>query len=138
MGALILRRDLVLLIERGREPHKGLWSLPGGALEVGELLEEGLRREVLEETGLEVKPVSVVEIFERIIRDRKGRPEYHYVLIDYLCKATGGELRAAGDVSRAAWVRRKELPGWELTEGTLEVIEKAFRQRAGSRRAKSP
>ena len=133
MGALILRRDSVLLIERGREPHKGCWSLPGGVVEAGELLADAVRREALEETGLAVKPVSVVEIFERIMRDRKGRPEYHYVLIDYLCRVRRGELRAADDASRAAWVRRKDVPSYRLTEGLLDVIEKAFRQRAESR-----
>ena len=118
------------MIERGREPLKGYWSLPGGALEAGELLEEAVSREVLEETGLKVKPLSVVEIFQRIMRDEKGRPEYHYVLIDYLCKENGGELQASSDASHAKWVRRKDLTEYRLTEGTLEVIEKAFRQQS--------
>ena len=133
MGALILKRDRILLVERGREPMKGWWSLPGGALETGELLEDGVRREVLEETGLRVKPVSIVEVFERITRDGAGRCEYHFVLIDYLCKVLGGELRASDDVSRAAWVRRADLAACRLTEGTLPVIEKAFAARSQSK-----
>jgi len=120
-------------VERGHEPHKGRWSLPGGAVEVGERLQDALRREVLEETGLDVKPLGLVEIFERITRDARGRPEYHYVLADYLCKATGGRLRAAGDARRAAWVRRRDLPACRITEGSVAVIEKAFRLRAGSK-----
>jgi len=120
-------------VERGREPQKGSWSLPGGAVEAGELLEEAVHREVLEETGLEVKPVSVFEVFQRILRDANERPEYHYVVIDYLCKPTGGKLRAGDDVSRAAWVRREDLAGYALTAGTLPVIEKAFEQRRPSR-----
>jgi ADP-ribose pyrophosphatase YjhB (NUDIX family) len=74
--------------------------------------------------------LRVVTIFERIIRDGKGKPEYHYVLIDYLCRVTGGALQAADDVSRAVWVPRKELDRYRITEGTLPVIEKAFRERA--------
>jgi ADP-ribose pyrophosphatase YjhB (NUDIX family) len=116
-------------VERGSEPLRGYWSLPGGGLETGETLQEGVRREVLEETGLVVQPLAVVEIFERIMRDPEGRAEYHYVLIDYLCKPSGGELMAADDVSRAEWVLRDALPGIRLTEGTLAVIEKGFRMR---------
>lgn len=123
----------MLLVERGREPSKGYWSLAGGVLEVGESLQEAVQREVLEETGLEVRPVAPVKIFERILRDGEGRPEYHYVLIDFWCKVIGGELQAADDVSRAAWVRRNDLPAYRLTEGTLPVIEEAFRARAKAR-----
>ena len=107
---------------------KGYWSLPGGVLETGETLEEGVRREVLEETGLEIELLAVVEIFERIMRDAAGAPEYHYVLIDYMCRVTGGTLSAADDVSRAEWVPRRRLPQYRITEGTLPVIEKAFRE----------
>lgn len=130
MGAIILERNCVLLVERAKSPLKGYWSLPGGVLETGEQLQEGIRREVLEETGLEVEPLRVLTIFERIMRDRKGKPEYHYVLIDYLCRVTGGALQAADDVSRVAWVPRQSLGQYRITEGTLPVIEKAFRKRA--------
>jgi 8-oxo-dGTP diphosphatase len=116
-------------VERGKEPLKGYWSLPGGALETGETLEEGIMREVREETGLEVQPLGVLEIFERIMRDSQGAPEYHYVLIDYICRVTGGTLAAADDVSRVAWVPRRELPDYQITEGTLPVIEKGYRER---------
>jgi ADP-ribose pyrophosphatase YjhB (NUDIX family) len=129
VGAIILRRDRILLVERGHAPMAGYWSLPGGVLEAGETLEEGVRREVLEETGLEVKPVAVAQIFERIMRDADGCPEYHYVLIDYFCRVTGGTLAAASDVKRAEWVPRSLLRDYRITEGTLPVIEKAFRER---------
>jgi 8-oxo-dGTP diphosphatase len=128
VGAIILKRDRVLLVERARSPLQGYWSLPGGVLETGERLEEGVCREVLEETGLMVKPRRVVEIFERIMRDATGRVEYHYVLVDYLCRVTGGVLRAQDDVSRAEWVPRTGLSRYKITEGTLPVIEKAFRK----------
>ncbi len=126
VGAIIEEHGRVLLIERGQEPLKGIWSLPGGAVESGEYLKDAVRREVREETGLEVEPVSVGEIFERIMPDRAGRTEYHYVLIDYVCKVTGGELRPASDAARAEWVPREELPFYHITEGTLAVIEKAL------------
>lgn len=118
-----------MLVERGREPLKGYWSLPGGLVETGESLEEALKREIMEETGLDVRPVSLFEIFQRIMRDASGRPEYHYVLADYVCKVVGGELRAGDDVSRAQWVERARLRDFRLTEGTSTVIERAFHAR---------
>ena len=129
IGALIFDRGRILLVERGKEPLKGYWSLPGGVLEIGETLEQGIVREVREETGLEVEPLKMLEIFERIIRDSQGAPEYHYVLIDYICRVTGGSLRAADDASRVAWVPRRLLSAYQITTGTLPVIEKGFRQR---------
>ncbi|MGA2740488.1 MAG: NUDIX hydrolase [Bryobacteraceae bacterium] len=127
VGALIFNRDKILLVERGKEPLKGYWSLPGGVLEAGETLEHGVVREVREETGLEVQPLKVVEIFERIIRDAHGAIEYHYVVIDYICRITGGSLRAADDASQVAWVARGKLSTYRITAGTLPVIEKGFR-----------
>ena len=92
----------------------------------GETLEDAVRREILEETGLRIQPVSRFEIFERIMRDAQGKAEYHYVLADYVCKVVGGSLRAGDDVSRVEWVRRSELMNYRITEGTREVIEKAY------------
>jgi 8-oxo-dGTP diphosphatase len=126
VGALIFEGSCILLVERAKEPLKGYWSLPGGIVEAGEKLEDAIRREVLEETGLEIEPVSQFEIFERIMPDAEGRPEYHYVLMDYLCRVTGGQLQAASDVSRAVWATEQELSGYRLTEGTLAVVERAF------------
>lgn len=136
MGALIIEGDRILLVERGREPLKGYWSLPGGVLECGETLKEGIGREVLEETGLVIEASTIVEVFERIMRDAEGKPEYHYVLVDYLCSVTGGTLAAGDDVARAEWFFWPDAKDLALTEGTAPVIEKAFAlAQRGSREA---
>jgi 8-oxo-dGTP diphosphatase len=124
VGALIFEGDRILLVERGREPLKGQWSLPGGGVETGERLEEALIREVREETGLDVEPEQVAVIFERIIPDQEGQPEYHYLLVDFLCKIRGGILRAGDDSNAAAWFSLDELPALTLTDGTLDVIQR--------------
>ena len=126
VGALILRGNSILLVQRGRNPLKGYWSLPGGLIEPGEKIEDALQREVLEETGLIVRPKRMFEIFERIMRDTQGRTEYHYILHDYLCTVVRGKLRAGDDAGRVAWIQRKNLKDLLLTEGTLAVIERAF------------
>jgi 8-oxo-dGTP diphosphatase len=126
VGALIFEDQKILLVERGKEPLKGYWSIPGGIVETGEKLEEGIRREVAEETGLDVQPYAMFEIFERIMPDADGKPEYHYVLIDYLCRRVAGQAVAASDVSRVEWVAEQNLGQYRLTEGTLGVIERAF------------
>ncbi len=126
VGAIVVESGRVLLVERGREPLKGSWSLPGGAVETGERLEEAIRREVREETGLDVEPVRMVEVFERIMPDAEGKTEYHYVLIDDLCRGTGGALLAASDAARARWTPCEELTEMRMTPGTLDVIRKAM------------
>jgi 8-oxo-dGTP diphosphatase len=126
VGALIFRDDRILLGERGKEPLKGYWSLPGGVVEIGETLEQAIRREIREETNLEIEIIQTLEIFERIMRDADGRTEYHYVLIDYLCRSTTGEPMPADDVARVGWVGRDELDRYRITEGTVPVILKGF------------
>jgi len=128
VGAVIIENDRVLLIERGHEPLKGEWSLPGGALELGETIAEGVIREVHEETGLTVEPIAVVEVFDRIVRDEPGRVRYHYVLIDFLCRVTGGSLACASDAASARWAALDELDA--IADFTAQVIRKAFALRA--------
>jgi 8-oxo-dGTP diphosphatase len=134
VGALIFRspprgRREILLVERAGNPLKGYWSIPGGLVETGESLDQAVRREVREETGLRITPVRLFEIFERIMRDAADRVEYHYVLADYLCTVVSGKLRAGDDTSRVAWSTRAGLDQYTLTAGTREVIERAFRAR---------
>lgn len=131
MGALIFDEGgRILLIERGREPYLGQWSLPGGIVEAGETLVEAIEREVLEETGLVVEAHSFFTVFERVMPDAEGRCEYHYVLIDYICRVLDGSAVAGSDVSAVAWVSRDELETYALTEGTLGVVVRAYESRA--------
>lgn len=126
VGAVIFDHGRVLLIERGQEPLKGWWTLPGGLVETGERLDHALRREVREETGLEVEPLAVAAIFERIMPDEAGRIEFHYVIIDYLCRAVGGRLEWGSDVSGAQWVELDALDVLKVAPGTPPVIGKAL------------
>jgi ADP-ribose pyrophosphatase YjhB (NUDIX family) len=126
VGALIVKDGRILLVERGQEPLKGYWSLPGGAVETGEYLETAVRREVREETGLDVDVLCRFEIFERIMLDPSGQPEYHYVLVDYLCQPAGGTLGAADDASKVGWFTPEEVAELQITAGTPAVIAKAF------------
>jgi len=129
VGAVVFRGEEVLLIERGQEPLKGWWTLPGGMVETGERLECAVRREILEETGLTIRPVEVAALFERIMPDAEGRTEYHYVIVDYLCEYMDGELEAASDVAGAAWVPLEQVCELKMAPGTPPVIEKGLRLR---------
>jgi len=126
VGAVIVEGGKVLLIRRRYEPLKGQWSLPGGAVEVGEALERAVEREMLEETGLAVDVGPVIEVFDRITRDEARRVRYHFVLIDYLCRPTGGELRAGSDVGAAIWADPAQLAQYALTEKATAVIQRAL------------
>jgi ADP-ribose pyrophosphatase YjhB (NUDIX family) len=113
----------VLLVERGNPPLAGYWSLPGGAVETGERLEDALIREVFEETGLRVTAESIATVFERIMPDAGGACEYHYVLVDFYCAVAGGDLRPGDDSARVDWFPLESLAHLQITEGTRAVIE---------------
>jgi ADP-ribose pyrophosphatase YjhB (NUDIX family) len=122
VGAVIVQGERVVLIKRKYEPLAGRWSLPGGAVEVGETLEECVAREMLEETGLVIEVGPVIEVFDRITRDDDGRVQYHYVLVDYLCWPVSGELQAGSDVEAAAFVEPGNLRYYDLTAKATAVI----------------
>jgi ADP-ribose pyrophosphatase YjhB (NUDIX family) len=125
VGGVVVHRNRVLLIRRGGEPLKGEWSIPGGLLEVGEELAEAVRRELKEETGLEVEPLEIIAAFDRIMREGR-RVKYHFVIIDYVCRLKRGRLHPASDVLEARWVRREDLPLYRLTERATSVILQSF------------
>jgi ADP-ribose pyrophosphatase YjhB (NUDIX family) len=134
VGAVVLDEESrILLVRRGKPPLAGEWSLPGGALELGEHLEDGIRREVREETGLDVEPLEIVAVFDHISHadNAPERVRFHYVLIDYRCRVLGGTLASATDVTEARWVRWNELNGhsaYSVRPFTLTVIRKALDQ----------
>jgi ADP-ribose pyrophosphatase YjhB (NUDIX family) len=126
VGAVIIDAGRVLLVERAHEPLKGEWSLPGGAVDVGETVLDAVHREVREETGLEVALGPLVEVVNRITHDAEGRVEYHFVILDYVCRPTGGRLAPASDAAAAQWARREDVGRFGLTAIARAVIEKAF------------
>jgi 8-oxo-dGTP diphosphatase len=135
VGAIIVEDARVVLVKRLHPPLQAEWSIPGGVLEVGELLREAAIREAREETGLTVEPSELLGVYDRVLRNTEQRVQYHYVLIDFLCRRIAGDLLAASDAAEVRWFRREELPGLGLSEDTLDVIGKGFaRLRRGADR----
>ncbi|MFZ2360078.1 MAG: NUDIX hydrolase [Anaerolineae bacterium] len=130
VAAVVLRAGQVLLVQRGREPARGLWGLPGGMLELGETVAEGVRREVWEECGVEIEVGPLVGVFEPMQRDDAGRLRYHYVVLDYLARYVGGELQAADDADDARWVSPAELERLPMLVETREMIKRALENAA--------
>ena len=126
VGGVVISDGRTLLIRRSGPPLQGEWSSPGGTLETGETLREGVRRELREETGVEVRVGEMIEVFERIFPDAQGRPQYHFVILDFLCEYAGGEAQAASDVTDVAWAAEEELEGFHLSPTALRVIRKGF------------
>ncbi len=138
VGGVVVADGKALLIRRGSEPLKGEWSIPGGMLEVGETIAAGVARELREETGLVVRVLELVEVFERIFEDKEpggpARPRYHFVILDYLCEKVDGEPRPGGDVTDVAWAGEGDLETYRLSPSATRVLKKAFAM-AGSRDA---
>ncbi|MGA3159647.1 MAG: NUDIX hydrolase [Terracidiphilus sp.] len=120
VGAVIVEAGWVLLVRRGNEPMKGHWTLPGGLLELGESLSDGVLREVREETGLVVEVLQLIELLDRIHRE-ETRVRYHYVIADYLCRVVGGRLQAASDADAVRWVKREEWNRPDTALGALKL-----------------
>jgi 8-oxo-dGTP diphosphatase len=133
VGGVVIEDGRALLIRRGSEPLRGEWSIPGGTLELGETLEEGVARELLEETGLEVRVIKLIEVFDRIYLEsmavgglERKRPRFHYVIVDYLCERISGAAVAGSDVTDVAYAREEELERFALTETATRILKKAF------------
>jgi 8-oxo-dGTP diphosphatase len=133
IGGVIIEQGRTLLIRRGSEPMRGEWSIPGGTLELGETLEEGVVRELLEETGIVVRVLDLIEVFDRIYAEDGTiavqvlkKPRFHYVIVDYLCKRIGGEPRAGSDVTDVVFAREEELAKYQLTATATRILQKAF------------
>ena len=126
VGAIIIEDARVVLVKRLHPPLQAEWSIPGGVLEIGEMVREAAIREAREETGLTVETGELLGVFDRILRDPQQRVQYHYVLIDYLCRRVAGDLAAASDAGEVRWFRSEELPALALAEDTLQVIQNGF------------
>jgi 8-oxo-dGTP diphosphatase len=133
VGGVVIDDGRTLLIRRGSEPLRGQWSIPGGTLELGESLEDGVARELLEETGLEVRVLNLIEVFDRIFTEPDAggggtpqRPKFHYVIVDYLCERISGEPRPGSDATDVAFATEEELARFELTTTATRVLRKAF------------
>jgi ADP-ribose pyrophosphatase YjhB (NUDIX family) len=133
VGGVVIDQGRALLIRRGSEPLLGEWSIPGGMLELGETLEQGVARELLEETGLTVRVIELIEVFDRIyvesmpgVNEGQKGPRFHYVIVDYLCERVGGQAAAASDVTEVAFASEAELGKYNLTETARRILKKAF------------
>ena len=133
IGGVVIEAGRALLIRRGGEPLRGQWSIPGGYLELGESLKDGVARELLEETGLQVRVLDLIEVFDRVYRDPDETdprnlqgPKFHFVIVDYLCERISGEARAGSDVTHVAYATEDELEQYRLTSTATRVLKKAF------------
>jgi len=124
VGAIIIDKNRVLLIRRAAPPGEGLWAIPGGIVKLGEKLEDAVKREVKEETGLEVEVGKLIDLVEVLIKDEKGRIEYHYIIADYEAKVIGGKLKASSDALEAKWFNLNEIEKIEATKSTKKILKK--------------
>jgi ADP-ribose pyrophosphatase len=127
VGGVVVHEGRVLLIQRGKEPMRGRWVVPGGTVELGESLQDAVVREVLEETGIHVRPRDVMLVFDRIER-RAGDVQYHYVIVDYRCDYVSGEVEAQSDAQDAAWVSEGDLDGYDMPDLARDLVLRALRE----------
>jgi 8-oxo-dGTP diphosphatase len=138
VGGVVIEDGRTILIRRGSEPLLGHWSIPGGALELGESLQQGVARELLEETGLQVRVLDLIEVFDRVYWDENAKcsdaaqtPKFHFVIVDYLCERISGQARAGSDVTAVAYATEDELEKYQLTETATRIVKKAFAMQRG-------
>ena len=125
VGVIVFRDKEVLLVQRNKEPNKGQWSIPGGSQLLGETASEAAQRELLEETGVKVDRLFLVDVVDAIIPGVEGKIKYHYTLVDYMGQWQSGESRPGDDAKEVRWVRLNELSSYSLLEKTMKIIQKA-------------
>jgi 8-oxo-dGTP diphosphatase len=126
VGGVVIHDSRALLIRRGQPPLEGRWSIPGGVLEVGETIAKGIERELKEETGVQARVLELIEIYEKVFRDGNSQPQYHFVILDYLCEFVEGTAEPGGDVTEVVWASEQQLDSLALTEAASRVIRKAL------------
>jgi len=136
VGAVIVENGRALLVRRGTEPLKGQWSIPGGVVELGETLREAATREAKEETGLDVEAGEILEVVDRIMRDPRHEVQYHYVLVDFLCRQVSGDARPGADASELRWITARELEGLPIADSAAAVVRKGFARAAQNQTAR--
>lgn len=122
VGAIVIEKDRVLLVCRGIPPSRGLWAIPGGGVEIGETLKDAAEREILEETGIRIEADRPVYSFDFIERDDEGEIRFHYVIVDFMARYLGGEVKAADDAADAKWLTWKEIQALPVSPNTLRVL----------------
>jgi len=123
VGAVVMKEGKVLLVERGISPSKGLWAIPGGSLKLGETLQEGAEREVLEETGITIKAGDPFYCFDFFEHDDQGQIRFHYVIVDMKGDYIGGEVQGGDDAHDARWVSAEELNALPVSKNTLNILK---------------
>ncbi|NWG08726.1 MAG: NUDIX hydrolase [Nitrososphaerales archaeon] len=124
VGGLIKQNDSVLLVKRENEPGRGKWSIPGGLINLGETMKNAVKREVEEEVGLRVDVVEVLDAFDVIIYDDKSRVRFHYVIVSFMAKPLGREVRGSKEASQVRWFKAKELKNLDMTSTTKSLLKK--------------
>jgi len=124
VGGVVIKEDRVLLVRRGKPPSEGEWAIPGGSVELGETLQEAVRREILEETGISIRVGEPVHIFDDVRRDEAGRVRFHYVILDFSGEFLSGEVRAADDARDARWVSPAEFSQLNINTNTIKLMKK--------------
>lgn len=126
VGAVVFNDNKVLLVQRGKPPAEDLWAIPGGSVEIGETLKSAAEREIFEEAGIRIRAGEPVYTFDAIVRDRKGRVRFHYVIVDLMAEYVSGEPLAGDDATGARWISADELNKINVSSTTLELLKTKF------------